>query len=56
MGAGIELGFMILSILFRIAIWVIEIAITIIQCLFYALAYAISDFRDDNKPLESGHW
>ena len=56
MGAGIELGFLILSILFRIAIWVIGIAISIIKCLFYALAIAVSDFRADNKPLESGHW
>lgn len=56
MGAGIELGFLILSILFRIAIWVIGIAISIIKYLFYALAIAVSDFRADNKPLESGHW
>lgn len=56
MGAGIELGFMILSILFRIAIWVIGMVISLLQCLFYASAYAISDFRADKKPLESGHW
>ena len=56
MGAGIDLAIMIISILIRIAIWVIGIAISIIQSLFYALAYAISDLRASNKPWESRQW
>lgn len=56
MGAGIELACLLLSIMFQIAFWVLRGVIFILQCIFYALAIAVSDFRADNKPLESGHW